>query len=148
MRDTGGRMKKDSVSHVSFRAKRGTFANASPDASPLRMTGSNAPSAKAPLTSILSDPIMKSTWIGLTLPPRTAKSSSDGAPPSRSVNCKPMRLAAFSSSSVLSKRTPAKESPQSGKRLWGLAWLTAKLLVRHCRYGNTPGNNVFFSCRL
>lgn len=64
------------------------------------------------------------------------------------VNCKPMRLAAFSSNSVLSKRTPAKESPQSGKRLWGLAWLTAKLLVRFCRYGSTPGNNVFFSCRL
>src|SRR5581483_6760176 len=73
--------------------------------SPFFISGSLAPPRPTPSTSIAPDPIMKSTWIALLLPPAFANASSSIVSPPASVNLYAVPsatwLAAFSSNSVL-----------------------------------------------
>src|SRR6185436_8417960 len=54
--------------------------------SPWRISGSTAPSAVTPSTSISGDPIIRSTCTPLRLPPARSNSSSPIVSPLRSVN--------------------------------------------------------------
>src|SRR6267143_6746337 len=73
--------------------------------SPLRMSGSCEPVPSTPSTSTSADPIMKSTWMALRLPPACSNWSSviASAPVSVNLYAEPSAtwLAAFSSNSVL-----------------------------------------------